>query len=280
MANTFVKGNGGSSICFDYDEKYIRFSRSGSLSKTLGLIDVDIPFDDVTGFVVKKASMLTAGEVYVVVNDTLLSTSTGSSFTDSYLTQISVPSSAFKVLEKELQVFCSSIKKVPIHSKDQVSPFNKRGNVNYPKANYTKKENPYETESKEYRLRCNVCGKIYCFTKSDLERNIKNAKSAKWSAVSSAANAIGGTSYDMYEQNKMANAAVNRIVDYSRCPNCNSTDITRLTDEEFQKLNAQNTQPQAPVSGADELMKFKNLLDMGVITQEEFDAKKKQLLGL
>lgn len=34
------------------------------------------------------------------------------------------------------------------------------------------------------------------------------------------------------------------------------------------------------VSSAEELMKFKELLDMGVISQEEFDAKKKQLLGL
>lgn len=33
-------------------------------------------------------------------------------------------------------------------------------------------------------------------------------------------------------------------------------------------------------SGADELKKYKELLDSGVITQEEFDAKKKQLLGL
>ena len=31
---------------------------------------------------------------------------------------------------------------------------------------------------------------------------------------------------------------------------------------------------------ADELKKYKELLDSGVITQEEFDAKKKQLLGL
>jgi hypothetical protein len=36
----------------------------------------------------------------------------------------------------------------------------------------------------------------------------------------------------------------------------------------------------AQVSAADELKKFKELLDMGVINQEEFDAKKKQLLGL
>lgn len=34
------------------------------------------------------------------------------------------------------------------------------------------------------------------------------------------------------------------------------------------------------ISAADELKKFKELLDMGVITQEEFDAKKKQLLAL
>ena len=35
-----------------------------------------------------------------------------------------------------------------------------------------------------------------------------------------------------------------------------------------------------PLSEADELRKFKDLLDSGVITQEEFNAKKKQLLGL
>ena len=33
-------------------------------------------------------------------------------------------------------------------------------------------------------------------------------------------------------------------------------------------------------SVADEILKFKNLLEQGIITQEEFDAKKKQLLGL
>lgn len=33
-------------------------------------------------------------------------------------------------------------------------------------------------------------------------------------------------------------------------------------------------------SNADELKKYKELLDSGVISQEEFDAKKKQLLGL
>ncbi|WP_131038018.1 SHOCT domain-containing protein, partial [Clostridioides difficile] len=33
-------------------------------------------------------------------------------------------------------------------------------------------------------------------------------------------------------------------------------------------------------STADEILKYKNLLDMEAITQEEFDAKKKELLNL
>ena len=51
-------------------------------------------------------------------------------------------------------------------------------------------------------------------------------------------------------------------------------------------INRQNSkETAAPVvtvntSDAEELKKYKELLDMGVITQDEFDAKKKQLLGL
>ncbi len=37
---------------------------------------------------------------------------------------------------------------------------------------------------------------------------------------------------------------------------------------------------EIPQSSADELRKYKDLLDSGIISQEEFDAKKKQLLGL
>lgn len=52
------------------------------------------------------------------------------------------------------------------------------------------------------------------------------------------------------------------------------------------KVEEAKKQKNAPVviagavSSADELKKFKELLDLGVISQEEFDAKKNQLLGL
>lgn len=50
---------------------------------------------------------------------------------------------------------------------------------------------------------------------------------------------------------------------------------------QFQHNNNQAViHKEEKASSADELKKFKNLLDDGVITQEEFDMKKKQLLEL
>lgn len=43
---------------------------------------------------------------------------------------------------------------------------------------------------------------------------------------------------------------------------------------------AQSNNGQSSYSAADEILKWKELLDKGVITQEQFDAKKNQLLGL
>lgn len=43
-------------------------------------------------------------------------------------------------------------------------------------------------------------------------------------------------------------------------------------------VNATASAPRTNVSNADELMKYKTLLDSGVITQEEFEIKKKELL--
>ena len=38
------------------------------------------------------------------------------------------------------------------------------------------------------------------------------------------------------------------------------------------------SEENAQVSGADEILKYKQLLDSGVITQEEFDSVKKRIL--
>ena len=58
-------------------------------------------------------------------------------------------------------------------------------------------------------------------------------------------------------------------------------EITKLLVARQEKSdNKVITKQETTSYNADELKKFKELLDSGVITEEEFDAKKKQLLGL
>ena len=49
--------------------------------------------------------------------------------------------------------------------------------------------------------------------------------------------------------------------------------------QSYQKVSS-TTPVAASASAADEIRKYKELLDMGAITQDEFDQKKTQLLGL
>lgn len=53
-----------------------------------------------------------------------------------------------------------------------------------------------------------------------------------------------------------------------------------LVDRQREKTQNTGTTIVQNSDEADKLKKYKDLLDSGVITQEEFDAKKKQLLGL
>lgn len=59
--------------------------------------------------------------------------------------------------------------------------------------------------------------------------------------------------------------------------------LNTISDQLIKRQAAHSTttiKQEIPQSNADELKKYKDLLDSGVISQEEFDAKKKQLLKL
>ena len=57
-------------------------------------------------------------------------------------------------------------------------------------------------------------------------------------------------------------------------------EIKDYVQSKINSINNQQTTVINPTSGTDELRKFKQLLDEGIISQEEFDTKKKQILGL
>lgn len=139
-----------------------------------------------------------------------------------------------------------------------------------------KQEEAEAWEKRERRMRCNVCGNVFCYTYSDIKESSTQSLLTSMSAVATITSALAGSRYDMYESNKNLDRQSAKNKDYSRCPHCNSKDIIEIT-QDAQYNSASTTQP---FSNADELKKYKELLDMGVITQEEFNAKKKQLLGL
>jgi len=126
----------------------------------------------------------------------------------------------------------------------------------------------------EVRKKCNICGNVFCYTYEDLEKNKQLAKGATMHSVS----ALLGPAVLSATNVQSANDQLRRITDYSKCPQCGSRDIVDISKEELEKSKSQGT--NQGVFAANELKKYKELLDIGVISQEEFDAKKKQLLGL
>lgn len=71
-------------------------------------------------------------------------------------------------------------------------------------------------------------------------------------------------SYNMYKQQ-----ALNAI-----------SFLDNLCSKNDMEKSSINSSHISSTSGADEILKYKDLLDSGIITQQEFDAKKKQILGL
>ncbi len=57
-------------------------------------------------------------------------------------------------------------------------------------------------------------------------------------------------------------------------------DIYNYVDSKIREYKSKGNTVIQQLSPADELKKYKELLDLGVISQDEFDVKKKELLGI
>ena len=137
----------------------------------------------------------------------------------------------------------------------------------------------------ETRKLCQTCGHIFCYTTFDEQRNQFAKMNADWQRKSSFVSALAGNTATSTLQSMDARNEESKITDFNKCPKCGSINLKVLSKEEFEAEKAKQNSPaqtivQQTTSGADELIKYKQLLDAGIITQEEFDAKKKQLLGL
>lgn len=84
----------------------------------------------------------------------------------------------------------------------------------------------------------------------------------KWLSVVSIATASGITKFSLIENYQEIGNVLSQLIN------------------QRQKNTQTDSTPSSKSEPMDDLVKLKSLLDSGIITQEEFDAKKKQLLGL
>lgn len=100
----------------------------------------------------------------------------------------------------------------------------------------------------EHRMRCKVCGKIWCFTDQDLKASQSSSLVSGLAAIGTIASAFGGTAvqqhmnYDVMERNQA------KVVDYHQCPNCRSKDVSELSEEEWNEVQIQDRFPNTRVA--------------------------------
>lgn len=264
-----IVANDHEKIIFDFDNSRVKITRSEGLAK-YGWPDLDIPFSCITGIEYSKPGFMRDGGVIFIINNTRL-------LKNISKTDVNVVSCTF-VKQKNDQIY-SDIEKL---SELLNVPIKGRMEFDVTKAIYdeSKEISLQGNFFTEYRKRCNVCGKVFCYTQGDLERNNKLANEALSSGIMALGEAFAGTSVGFYGATAQADRELGKIVDYNRCPDCGSLDLVDISEDEYRKQLASGNNQKAISSVADELKQFKELLDSGIITQEEFDTKKKQLLGL
>lgn len=109
-----------------------------------------------------------------------------------------------------------------------------------------------------------VYGKAIFGKRVDLPLDSISAVGSCWPKGIAVASSSGKVSFVMFENRDELHKCISDLL------------IERQQKEPVSPIIKQ----EIPQSQAEELKKYKELLDMGVLSQEEFDAKKKQLLGL
>ena len=84
----------------------------------------------------------------------------------------------------------------------------------------------------EYKKKCNVCGKVFCYTDEDLKNNASNAGLGALSALGGLASALGGgTIFHTHHLQGQADRYTDKIVDYNQCPYCHSRSLSVFTGD-------------------------------------------------
>lgn len=116
-----IKCRAGTTVLFDFERRVVKFERTGILNSTLGIINVEIPFEEITCFVLDQASSRQPGSVSLIVNNKSLYVHDGQKFTDQNLAEAFVNLKEYTTFELIIGRFRAEICDVPVHKKGQIT---------------------------------------------------------------------------------------------------------------------------------------------------------------
>ena len=139
----------------------------------------------------------------------------------------------------------------------------------------------------QYIMHCNSCDKLIFYSPADIENYKSKSCEATGDAIGAFASSLNGNVLaanqflDRSEKamDKSKNPIFNVFINKT-CPYCNSNAIEFMDEDDYRCYLKKHDVSAEDKSEADEIRKYKTLLDDGIITNEEFELKKRQLLGL
>lgn len=142
-------------------------------------------------------------------------------------------------------------------------------------------DSKYVLVNGQYVVHCKSCDKLSFYTKEDLDEQRRKAKSAMLDSIAGIGGAVGGQTIAGNQFLDRADRSLNSVRDFNICPHCGSRDIEYYNEKDYEDYTNRSSkgkvQEKDPI---EEVKRFKELLDQGIITEEEFQKKKNELLGL
>ena len=285
MANILTFSLLKGTITFDFDQKIITINREGLLAGTAKLDTMEINMEEITHIELRQPSALKLGAFSFIINNTRYTTPS-----NYYATLCIVANTEeFPFVQTTLQRVLGVAKLTGFYQEDQVMVptqiFNgpvEEGLV------YTLINNTNSVlKLYEDHLIIKHSGALNFI----IQNGLKGEKRINYASISSiefkkatkmtagflqfsimGSGVRGGVGAALSDENSI-------IFDVSK------NELAQTIVEYVEKRRTEITRPQSQqvvqsISAADEILKFKQLLDQGIISEKEFEAKKKQILGV
>lgn len=90
----------------------------------------------------------------------------------------------------------------------------------------------------EYRKLCKTCGHIFCFTDADIAASNQANGLSALSAIGAMAGALSGNWMAASVNQSNSHEQEHKVMDFNHCPNCHSTNLVSISDEEAKEIAA------------------------------------------